>query len=194
MNKDLLRNAFDHGIEPKDVRLAHGKPAQGTIEISATYRGNQTVIIIKDDGGGINLDKIRAKVKKMGVDDREIANFTDNELINLIFEPGFSTTDKVTDLSGRGVGMDVVRTNIRSQRGDISVETKLGKGSTFTISVPFTLSVVRVLLVEINGLRLAIPSNIVEEIILLNPDRIISTAGQKSSHWSIFCPDRKSVV
>jgi two-component system, chemotaxis family, sensor histidine kinase and response regulator PixL len=182
----LVRNGFDHGIEPTDVRLANGKSATGKIEISATYRGNQTVITIKDDGGGIDLDKIRAKVKKMGMDDKEIAKFKDNELIDLIFEPGFSTAAKVTDLSGRGVGMDVVRTNIRALRGDVSVDTKLGKGSTFTITVPFTLSVVRVLLVEVNGLWLAISSNIVEEIILLNPENIISTAGQKMLQWDDF--------
>ncbi len=182
----LVRNAFDHGIEPSATRLANGKSATGKIEISATYRGNQTVITIKDDGGGIDLDKIRAKVKKMGMDDKEIANFKDNELIDLIFEPGFSTAAKVTDLSGRGVGMDVVRTNIRALRGDISVDTKLGKGSTFTITVPFTLSVVRVLLVEVNGLWLAISSNIVEEIILLNHENIISTAGQKMLQWDDF--------
>jgi two-component system, chemotaxis family, sensor histidine kinase and response regulator PixL len=182
----LLRNAFDHGIEPSAVRRANNKSDAGTIEIAATYRGNQTVITIKDDGGGIDLDKIRAKVKKMGIDDREIANFKDSELIDLIFEPGFSTADKLTDLSGRGVGMDVVRTNIRALRGDVFVDTKLGKGSTFTITVPFTLSVVRVLLVEINGLWLAIPSNIVEEIILLNPEQIINTAGQKMLQWENF--------
>jgi two-component system, chemotaxis family, sensor histidine kinase and response regulator PixL len=182
----LVRNAFDHGIEPSAVRRAHGKPDAGTIEISATYRGNQTVITIKDDGGGIDLDKIRTKVKKMGIGDLEIANFKDNELIDLIFEPGFSTADKVTDLSGRGVGMDVVRTNIRALRGDVTVDTRLGKGTTFTISVPLTLSVVRVLLVEVNGLWLAIPSNIVEEILILDTDRVVSTAGQKMLQWENF--------
>jgi two-component system, chemotaxis family, sensor histidine kinase and response regulator PixL len=182
----LLRNAFDHGIEPSAVRRANGKPDAGTIEISATYRGNQTVITIKDDGGGIDLDKIRAKVRKMGIGEREIANFKDGELIDLIFEPGFSTAAKVTDLSGRGVGMDVVRTNIRALRGDVTVDTKLGKGTTFTISVPLTLSVVRVLLVEVNGLWLAIPSNIVEEILILDPDRVVSTAGQKMLQWENF--------
>jgi two-component system, chemotaxis family, sensor histidine kinase and response regulator PixL len=182
----LVRNAFDHGIEPSAVRRANGKSDTGTIQISASHRGNQTVITIKDDGGGIDLDKIRAKVKKMGMDDKEIANFKDSELIDLIFEPGFSTAAKVTDLSGRGVGMDVVRTNIRDLRGDISVETKLGKGSTFTITVPFTLSVVRVLLVEVNGMWLAISSNIVEEIILLNPEQIFTTGGQKMLQWDDF--------
>jgi two-component system, chemotaxis family, sensor histidine kinase and response regulator PixL len=182
----LVRNAFDHGIEPSAVRRANGKSDTGTIQISATYRGNQTVITIKDDGGGIDLNKIRAKVKKMGIDDREIANFKDSELIDLIFEPGFSTADKVTDLSGRGVGMDVVRTNIRDLRGDVSVETTLGKGSTFTITVPFTLSVVRILLVEVSGMWIAVPSNIVEEIILLNPEQIVTTAGQKTLQWDDF--------
>jgi two-component system, chemotaxis family, sensor histidine kinase and response regulator PixL len=182
----LVRNAFDHGIEPTATRRAHGKSDTGTIEINATYRGNQTLITIKDDGGGIDLDKIRAKVKKMGIDDREIANFKDSELIDLIFEPGFSTAAKVTDLSGRGVGMDVVRTNIRDLNGDISVDTQLGKGSTFTITVPFTVSVIRVLLVEINGMWIAIPSNIVEEIILLNPEQIVTTNGQTMIQWDDF--------
>jgi two-component system, chemotaxis family, sensor histidine kinase and response regulator PixL len=182
----LVRNAFDHGIEPSAVRRASGKPDLGTIEIAAMYRGDRTVITIKDDGGGIDLDKIRAKVKKMGVDDQQIANFKDSELLDLIFEPGFSTAAKVTDLSGRGVGMDVVRTNIQSLKGDIIVDTKAGVGSTFTITVPFTLSVVRVLLVEIKGIWLAVPSNIVEEIILLTPDHIVTTDGQRMLEWEGF--------
>jgi two-component system, chemotaxis family, sensor histidine kinase and response regulator PixL len=182
----LVRNAFDHGIEPGAVRRNNGKSDTGRIEIGANYRGNQTIITIKDDGGGIDLDKIRAKVLKMGMSEAEVASYTDKDLTNLIFEPGFSTAAKVTDLSGRGVGMDVVRTNIQSLRGDVFVDTKLGKGTTFTITVPFTLSVVRVLLVEVNGLWLAIPSNIVEEIILLNPTQIISTAGQKMLQWEEF--------
>ncbi len=180
----LLRNAFDHGIEPSATRRANGKSGTGTIEIVASYRGNQIVITIKDDGGGIDLDKIRAKVRKMGISEAEVAKFKDNELIDLIFEPGFSTADKLTDLSGRGVGMDVVRTNIRSLHGDIYVDTELGKGSTFTINVPFALSVIRVLIVEVNGLWLAIPSNIVEEILLLDPAQIINTAGQKLLQWA----------
>ncbi len=180
----LVRNAFDHGIEPSAVRRASGKSDTGTIEIAASYRGNQIVITIKDDGGGIDLDKIRAKVRKMGIGETEVAKFKDSELIDLIFEPGFSTADKLTDLSGRGVGMDVVRTNIRSLHGDIYVDTQLGQGSTFTITVPFTLSVIRVLLVEVNGLWLAIPSNIVEEIILLDPAQIITTAGQQLLQWA----------
>ncbi|WP_373544693.1 response regulator, partial [Chamaesiphon sp.] len=182
----LVRNAFDHGIESSAIRRDSGKSDIGTIEINATYRGDRTIITIKDDGGGIDLDKIRAKVKKMGMSDVEIANFKDNELIDLIFEPGFSTAAKVTDLSGRGVGMDVVRTNIRSLQGDVSVSTKLGKGTTFTITVPFTLSVIRILLVEVNSMWLAIPSNVVEEIMLLDRDRIISTAGQKILQWENF--------
>ncbi len=182
----LVRNAFDHGIEPSAVRRASGKADLGTIEIAAMYRGDRTVITIKDDGGGIDLDKIRAKVKKMGVDDTQIANFQDSELLDLIFEPGFSTAAKVTDLSGRGVGMDVVRTNIQSLKGDIIVDTKAGIGSTFTITVPFTLSVVRVLLVEIKGIWLAVPSNIVEEIILLTPEHIVTTDGQRMLEWEGF--------
>jgi two-component system, chemotaxis family, sensor histidine kinase and response regulator PixL len=182
----LVRNAFDHGIEPSAVRRGSGKSDMGTIEIAAMYRGDRTVITIKDDGGGIDLNKIRAKVKKMGVDDKQIANFKDSELLDLIFEPGFSTAEKVTDLSGRGVGMDVVRTNIRSLKGDIIVDTKPGEGSTFTITVPFTLSVVRVLLVEVKGFWLAVPSNIVEEVILLSADRIVTTGERTMLEWEGF--------
>jgi two-component system, chemotaxis family, sensor histidine kinase and response regulator PixL len=179
----ILRNAFDHGIEPSGKRKAGGKPEKGTIAISAGYRGNQTVITIEDDGGGIDLDKIRAKVRKMGVDEKEIANFTDHELLNLIFEPGFSTADKVTDLSGRGVGMDVVKTNIRELRGDISIDTELGIGTKFTITVPLTLSVVRVLIVDVGGMWMAIPSNMVEEIVLLDRDATIDNGNHKLLQW-----------
>jgi len=180
----LLRNAFDHGIEDPAKRKALGKPEKGTIEIVAAYRGNQTVITISDDGGGISLEKIRAKVKDfLGLDEREIKESGERELLNLIFEPGFSTAEKVTDLSGRGVGMDIVRTNLRQVRGDILVDTKEGVGTTFTITVPFTLSVVRVLLVESASMLLAIPTNSVEEMLRLEPDMAIESVGREVLNW-----------
>lgn len=164
----LFRNAFDHGIETPEIRTKNGKSPQGTIEISAAYRGNRTVITIQDDGKGIDLNKIIAKVKEMGLDDHDIAKISEKELLDLIFEPGFSTSAQVTDLSGRGVGMDVVKKNLDEIGGNITVETKLGVGTTFSLSVPFTLSLVRVLLVEVNNMLLAVPSNLVEEVELLD--------------------------
>ncbi|NES81127.1 MAG: hybrid sensor histidine kinase/response regulator [Moorea sp. SIO2B7] len=179
----LFRNAFDHGIEDPATRKAKGKPEKGLIEINAAYRGNQTVITISDDGGGIELDKIKAKGLKMGLNEADLVQASESDLLDLIFEPGFSTAEKVTDLSGRGVGMDVVRTNLEDIKGEIQVETKLGLGTTFTIKVPLTLSVVRVLLVENRGMLLAFPTNAVEEMLLLQPEMVIMNVGKEVLNW-----------
>jgi two-component system, chemotaxis family, sensor histidine kinase and response regulator PixL len=175
----LFRNAFDHGIETPQTREKLGKSATGTIEIIGSYRGNQTIITIKDDGAGIDINKIKEKALKFGLNQEELTQSSEKEILDLIFEPGFTTAQRVTDLSGRGVGMDVVRTNLRQIRGEIQVTTEKEKGTTFIITVPFTLSVVRVLLVEIQGILLAFPSNSVEELLLLYPEIIRETAGQK---------------
>jgi two-component system, chemotaxis family, sensor histidine kinase and response regulator PixL len=179
----LFRNAFDHGIELPATRKAAGKSEQGTITIAANNRGNQTVITISDDGGGINLEKIKSKALLMGVSPEDLLKAKEEDLLDLIFEPGFSTAASVTDLSGRGVGMDVVKTNIEQINGKIQVKTEVGIGTTFTITVPFTLSVVRVLLVESNGTLLAFPTNIVEEMLVLDPDRVLEAAGQEVLNW-----------
>ncbi len=175
----LLRNAFDHGIEDPQTRIAQGKAAEGVIQIHAGHRGNRTIITVSDDGAGIPLAKIRAKAEQMGLDPVLLAAASDDELVSLIFEPGFSTTDQVTALSGRGVGMDIVRDRLKQARGDIKVETKAGQGTLFTLSLPFTLSVVRVLLVESNGLLLAIPNDAISEILALQPDDLLQTAGRE---------------
>jgi two-component system, chemotaxis family, sensor histidine kinase and response regulator PixL len=164
----LFRNAFDHGIENPSLRQELGKPPEGIIEISAAYRGNQTIITIRDDGKGIDIDKIREKAQKMGLNPENIAKMSDQDLLELIFTPSFSTSSQVTALSGRGVGMDVVKQSIDEIGGDIQVDTELGIGTTFTLKVPFTLSVIRVLLVESQNLLLAFPSNLIEEVKLLN--------------------------
>ncbi|MBF2026350.1 MAG: response regulator [Oscillatoriales cyanobacterium C42_A2020_001] len=163
----LLRNAFDHGIETPEERRSQGKPNEGTIEIQAVHRGNRTVITINDDGRGISLDKIRTKAEQMGLDPTLLAAADERDLLSLIFEPGFSTRDRVTDLSGRGVGLDVVRDSLRQIRGEISVNTRAGLGTTFTLSVPFTLSIVRVLLAQSNGILLAFPTDAIKETLLL---------------------------
>lgn len=182
----LFRNAFDHGIENSETRASLGKPLVGTIEIAASYRGNKTIIEIRDDGGGIPIDKIKAKALQMGLSAEDLEAVGDKELLDLIFEPGFSTADKVTDLSGRGVGMDVVRTNLRQIRGDIQVDTRAGRGTTFTITVPFTLSVVRALLVESGGLMVAFPANAVEEMLQLHPEMTQVVNGKEILNWEGF--------
>ncbi|MBD2409963.1 hybrid sensor histidine kinase/response regulator [Nostoc calcicola FACHB-389] len=179
----LLRNAFDHGIEDPATRRLLGKPEQGLIEIKATHHGNRTLISIRDDGWGISLEKIRTRALAMGLDASLITNASDEELLSLIFEPGFSTSDQVTTLSGRGVGMDVVRNNLKLIRGDIKVDTEPGVGTTFTLSVPFTLSVARVLLVEINKMLLAFPTDVISEISLLQNDRVFQMAGSEVLNW-----------
>ncbi len=179
----LVRNAFDHGIEKPDIRQSQGKSAQGTIEIKAAHRGNQTIITISDDGNGINLDKIRARAEQMGLDAELLAAASEDELLSLIFEPGFSTAERVTDLSGRGVGMDVVRNNLKQIRGEIRVDTQLGQGTTFTLTVPFTLSVARVLLVESNHTMLAFPTDVIEEMLLLDEEQILTTPGSEVLKW-----------
>lgn len=172
----LMRNAFDHGIEDSASRVALKKPESGLIEIKACHRRNRTIITMRDDGRGIDLGKIRQKALDMGLDESLLEQATEEELLSLIFEPGFSTSEQVTSLSGRGVGMDVVRNNLKQIRGDITVNTEPGQGTIFTLSVPFTLSVARVLLVESNRMLLAFPTDIIEEIFLLD-DKQVSTMG-----------------
>jgi chemosensory pili system protein ChpA (sensor histidine kinase/response regulator) len=179
----LLRNAFDHGIEDAETRHDRGKPEQGSIEIRAMHRSNRTIITVTDDGGGIPLDKIRVRARQMGLDEVLLAAASDEDLLSLIFEPGFSTTDQVTALSGRGVGMDVVRDNLKQVRGEIKVNTQAGRGTTFTLAVPFTLTVVRVLLAESNGMLLAFPTDVVEEMLVLQPDQVITVAGSEVFAW-----------
>ena len=179
----LLRNAFDHGIEDPTTRQTQGKPAQGLIEMKAVYHSNRTIITVRDDGQGISLEKIRHRALKMGLDDSLLASASDEELLSLIFEPGFSTSEQVTALSGRGVGMDVVRNNLKLARGDVNVDTQAGVGTKFTLSVPFTLSVARVLLVESDRLVLAFFTDVIEEIFLLENEQIFSQDGKEFINW-----------
>ncbi|PSF37949.1 hybrid sensor histidine kinase/response regulator [Aphanothece hegewaldii CCALA 016] len=174
----LLRNAFDHGIEDPEKRKEVGKPPQGTITISASTVRNHTIIQIQDDGAGINLDKIRSQAHKMGLDEDIIAKATIDDLLNLIFEPGFSTAENKSELSGRGVGMDIVKTQVQQMQGDIKVSTLAGQGTTFTITVPMTLSLIRVLLIEVEQMLMAVPCNAIEAMILPEPSQIIQFKGQ----------------
>ena len=162
----LIRNSLDHGIEPAEVRLARGKPACGRVSLNACHDSGSIVIEVGDDGGGINRDKLRAKAIE-----RELIGpgdtLTDKELVNLIFEPGFSTADAVSKLSGRGVGMDVVRRNITALRGSIDVDSVEGQGTTFIIRLPLTLAIIDGFLVGIERAAYVIPLDTVVECIEL---------------------------
>ncbi|PKI16137.1 chemotaxis protein CheA [Colwellia sp. 12G3] len=152
----LVRNAADHGIESKDVRLANGKPEKGTISLDAYHQGGNIVIEIKDDGAGINRQTVLDKAIDKGLIDAN-AILTDSQVYDLLFEPGFSTAAEVTDISGRGVGMDVVKRNIQALGGRIQVESVLGKGSTFKVNLPLTLAILDGQLVKVGTETYIIP-------------------------------------
>jgi two-component system chemotaxis sensor kinase CheA len=160
----LIRNAVNHGIESPDIREEAGKPRKGVVRLAA-QRDHDTVIIeLIDDGAGINIEKVKAKAIESGLITPEAAElYTQEQAIDLLFQPGFSTADKISDISGRGVGLDVVRRSIEALKGTIRVETTPGKGSRFELLLPPTMAIVDVMIVRINGKRLGIPiSSIVE--------------------------------
>ncbi|MEA2687744.1 MAG: two-component system, chemotaxis family, sensor kinase CheA, partial [Candidatus Eremiobacteraeota bacterium] len=158
----LVRNCIDHGIEPPDVREARGKPRHGTIKLNAYHEGNQVIVEISDDGGGIDLQRVREKAIRIGVID-EGARLSDREIIELIFTPGFSTADQVTDVSGRGVGMDVVKKNILRLKGVFDVDSVHGEGTKFTMKLPLTLAIIQALLVNVAQELYSIPLDSVIE-------------------------------
>ena len=163
----LLNNAFDHGIESKYDRLAANKPETATIELKAQLKNNQLEITIKDDGGGIDAQKVYQRAVERGIcpPDRAIADFAPEEIINWIFEPDFSTAAKVSDISGRGMGLDIVLNLIRQLRGQLYVTTNLGIGTTFTISLPINLSLQSLLLIQLQNRLVAIPHTSVLEML-----------------------------
>ena len=180
----LLRNSFDHGIEDSATRIATGKPESGTITIQASNQGTYSVITLSDDGGGINLNKIRDRICQMGLTQSQVAQLSQGELLDFIFEPGFSTAKQVTELSGRGVGMDVVRTNLQEVRGDVRVNTTPGQGTTFTLRIPFSLSILRVAIVEQNDIVFAIPADSMRELIPCPPESILAPDDSTYVTWN----------
>ena len=173
----MIRNSADHGIESQAERLAEGKPAAGTITLRAFHRGGFIVIEIQDDGRGLNPDRIRMKAVERGLvkpDD----NIDERAIFDLIFAPGFSTAEKITDLSGRGVGMDVVRRNIERMRGKIEIESAIGRGTTFTISLPLTLAIIEGLLVGVGDQRYVIPTLSVRESFRPLPSMVTKVQGR----------------
>ena len=173
----MIRNSADHGIEPQAERLAEGKPPAGTITLRAFHRGGFIVIEIQDDGRGLNPVRIRTKAIERGLvkpDD----NIDERAIFDLIFAPGFSTAEKITDLSGRGVGMDVVRRNIERMRGKIEIESAIGQGTTFTISLPLTLAIIEGLLVGVGDQRYVIPTLSVRESFRPLPSMVTTVQGR----------------
>ncbi|MDA8165948.1 MAG: hybrid sensor histidine kinase/response regulator [Desulfobacteraceae bacterium] len=178
----MLRNAVDHGMEAPAVRREAGKPERGTIRLAACYDAGSVLIELSDDGGGIRLDKLKEKAlqKKMHTEG-ELAAMTEPELLDLIFQPGFSTSPIITDLSGRGVGMDVVRRNIVEElKGSIKIETRPGKGTSFFIRLPMTLAVMRVLLIQTGGTTFAVTTHYVTEVLRVRTKEIIDVLAKKA--------------
>jgi two-component system chemotaxis sensor kinase CheA len=173
----IIRNAIDHGIESPGKRGSIGKDEKGTIRISSYQKGNHVVIEIEDDGNGIDLEKVKAIALQKGLIS-DAASLSDREAIDLIFLPGFSTTDKVSEVSGRGVGMDVVRNNIATVSGMVDIETRKGEGSRFIITLPITLAIIKALIISCAGRTYALPITSVMESLLLT-DADIKTIERK---------------
>ncbi|HEY9059847.1 MAG TPA: chemotaxis protein CheA [Pseudobacteroides sp.] len=169
----LLRNSADHGIESLDKRKEMGKPDAGHINLRAYQDGNNVVIEVEDDGKGIDLERVKKKAIDKGFVNKDAAkNLSQKDIIDFLFKPSFSTTDKITDLSGRGVGLDVVKTKIETLGGMVEVDTEAGRGSKFIIRLPLTLAIIQALLVQINNEKYALPLNTIREIIKVKPEDI----------------------
>jgi two-component system chemotaxis sensor kinase CheA len=169
----IVRNAVDHGIEPAEERLAAGKPARGTVYLNAYHQGTQVVIEVRDDGRGIDLVQLRKHAVEKGiVKQEEIARLTEPEVLNLIFEPGFSTAEEITEVSGRGVGMDIVRTVLDRLKGTVQVSTQKGRGTTIQLRAPLTLASIQTLLFRVSGRLFAVPLSSVVEITRIHDHEI----------------------
>ncbi len=173
----LIRNSMDHGLEPAAARRAAGKPARGTVRLSAVYAGAEVAISVSDDGAGLDAARIRAKAEENGIIAHD-AKLSDQELYNLIFAPGFSTASEITALSGRGVGMDVVKRTIDGLRGTIDLSTRPGEGTTLTLRLPLTLAIIDGMLVRVGNGRYTIPLAAVEECVELPAEAVGSARGR----------------
>jgi len=168
----LIRNAADHGIESRETRMVKGKNPTGTIKLIAYQEGTKAIIKVEDDGGGIDVEKVRAKAHKVGI---STDGMSEADIKNLIFAQGFSTNEVVTDISGRGVGMDVVKTKISSLGGTVDVISEIGKGSTFIIRLPLTLQIIQALLVKVGSETMAISLGYIDRVIDFNEKKVMKT-------------------
>ena len=177
----LIRNSVDHGIESEETRKERGKPPKGSVWLRAFYKGNSVAIEIEDDGKGIDPDKMREVAVRKGIISHEDAKLLDDrEAMELIFAPGFSSAEVITDISGRGVGMDVVRTNIKNLKGSISITSEVGKGTKFTLSLPLTLAIIDALMVNVDDQMYAIPLDAVSETTKIEAKRLTDVKGRKA--------------
>ncbi|BAZ32775.1 CheA signal transduction histidine kinase [Cylindrospermum sp. NIES-4074] len=185
----LVRNAFDHGIESPQIRREHGKPEQGLIEISAYHQGSQTVIEVRDDGQGLNLESVRKRAIELHLlppDDEASYNHhpTEAELLELMFSPGFSTAGKVSEISGRGMGLDIVRTQLQALNGSISVQSLPNQGTTFLLKIPFSMTTDKLMLVQAGGVVYAMLLDSIEKILIPSTQQIREFEGKKVLHWN----------
>ena len=183
----LLRNSADHGLESNEERVRLGKPEVGSIFLDAYQDGNNVVIEVRDDGAGIDIDRVRQKaIDKGSITEKQAETMTDKDFIDLLFQPSFSTAEKITDISGRGVGLDVVKTKIEALGGNITAKTVAGEGSTFTISLPLTLAIIQALMVKVGEEKYAIPLGSIngiediakEDISLVQSKEVINLRGR----------------
>jgi len=175
----LVRNAVDHGVESIEDRIKAGKPEKSMVELSARQEGDHILITIADDGKGMRPEMIRGKAIEKGLITTEVANTLDeNQCLELILLPGFSTKDEISSVSGRGVGMDVVKTNIEKLNGSINIQSEPGKGSVFTISLPLTLAILPVLILRLGEQSFAVPLSMVREILSITPDQLQQVSGR----------------
>ena len=169
----MVRNSIDHGLESEDVRVSSGKNPVGILRISANLRGGNVVLTIHDDGRGLNAEKIRTTALRKGlVSERELDSMAEEDVYELIFEPGFSTAENITQTSGRGVGMDVVRTNFKRVGGSVDIQSQPGKGTSFIATLPQTLSIITCLMIRIQNKLYALPQQNIEELILIDPAQV----------------------
>ena len=177
----LVRNAVDHGIEPPEERVKEGKPETGTIRLFAFHEGDHIVVGIEDDGRGIDPEKVKKKALEKGlITPEQAAQMSDKEAYELLFLPGFSTAEKVSDVSGRGVGMDVVASTIHSLRGSIEIDSELGKGTTILLKLPLTVAIIRTLMIGIRGQVYAVPLHSVVEVVRYDESLVKEVGSFKS--------------
>ncbi|MDR1359824.1 MAG: chemotaxis protein CheA, partial [Deltaproteobacteria bacterium] len=177
----LIRNSVDHGIESEEDRRERNKPLKGSVWLRAYYKGNSVAIEIEDDGKGIDPEKMREVAVKKGIlSPEEAKNLDERESMELIFAPGFSSAEVITDISGRGVGMDVVRTNIKNLKGSINIISEVGKGTKFILSLPLTLAIIDALMVNVGEEMFAIPLDAVSETTKIESRRLTDVKGRKA--------------
>lgn len=177
----IMRNAVDHGIEDPETRVKMGKPPHGTVRLGARQEGDRIVIEISDDGAGIDPEKVKASAIRKGyLTEAEASSMSDREAVYLIFEAGFSTAAIITEISGRGVGMDVVREFVVEKlKGSLDVQSKIGEGTTFKLTIPLTLAIIRALLLKVGDQQFALPTGSIEETLRVQPDEIIKVEGRE---------------